>query len=48
MTIRGAGGGSLHNNDRELYPHLREKCFNLKKEDRGYKRARGFFMSKKG
>jgi hypothetical protein len=24
MIIPGAGGGSLHNNDRELYPHLRE------------------------
>jgi hypothetical protein len=25
MTIPGAGGGSLHNYDRELYPHLKKE-----------------------
>jgi hypothetical protein len=25
MFISGAGGGSLHNYDRELYPHLKKE-----------------------
>jgi len=33
MTIPGAGGGRLHNYDRELYPHLKKNwfVFNMKK-----------------